>query len=52
LGWKPGIANWACSKPRRMRWQTYERLSAEHRKLVHVVLVELNHHLRRIEEGH
>jgi hypothetical protein len=31
LGWEPGIANGEGPKPKWMRWQTFDRLVAEHR---------------------
>ena len=34
LGWEPGILNGCGSKPKWMRWHTFERLSAEHDALV------------------
>jgi hypothetical protein len=30
LGWEPGILNGEGSKPKWMRWRTFERLAAEH----------------------
>lgn len=30
LGWEPGILNGEGGKPKGMRWQTFERLTAEH----------------------
>ena len=30
LGWEPGILNGRGWKPKRMRWGTFERLTAEH----------------------
>jgi hypothetical protein len=34
LDWKPGILNGAGTKPKWMRWRTFERLAAEHDQLV------------------
>jgi hypothetical protein len=34
LGWKPGILNGEGSKPKWMRWRTFERLAAKHNALV------------------
>lgn len=34
FGWEPGILNGSGPKPKGMHWQTFERLRAEHDKLV------------------
>jgi hypothetical protein len=34
LGWEPGILNGDGSKPKWMRWRTFDRLSAKHDALV------------------
>lgn len=34
LGWEPGILNGDGGKPERMRWRTFERLTARHQALV------------------
>jgi hypothetical protein len=34
LGWEPGILNGAGTKPKWMRWRTFERLAAEHDEFV------------------
>jgi hypothetical protein len=34
LGWEPGILNGNGSKPKWMRWRTFERLAAEHDRFV------------------
>ena len=34
LGWEPGILNGNGSKPKWMRWRTFDRLAAEHDQFV------------------
>jgi hypothetical protein len=34
LGWEPGILNGSGDKPKWMRWRTFERLTAEHDRLL------------------
>jgi hypothetical protein len=34
LGWEPGILNGNGSKPKWMRWRTFERLAPKHDQLV------------------
>lgn len=38
LGWEPGILNGSGDKPKWMRWRTFERLTAEHDRLLAVSL--------------
>jgi hypothetical protein len=51
LNWPPGVANWKSTKPARMRWQTFERLSAEHEALVEVAFAGLKYRLRALERA-
>ena len=37
LGWKPGILNGYSWKPKGMHWQTFERLTACHDRLLHTL---------------
>lgn len=51
LGWEPGILNGRGWKPKRMRWGTFERLTAEHDAFVNESLAAVARRLGiRMEE--
>jgi hypothetical protein len=45
LGWTPGILNGSGTKPKGMRWPTYERLTREHDVHVQVTLAGMSRRL-------
>ena len=51
LGWEPGILNGDGSKPKWMRWRTFQRLSTKHEAFVGASLAGLAQRLGILKEG-
>ena len=51
LGWEPGILNGDGSKPKWMRWRTFQRLSTKHGAFVGASLAGLAQRLGILKEG-